>query len=88
MTGQGLRRRSGHFREFDRDTDGDDSLQGNAVNVGALDAVDLKTRSIIASASYSSVSRISARRAVRRSASAMGASTERHSEDALMRPIE
>ena len=42
MTSQELHRRSGHFRKLDRDTDGDDSLQGNAVNVGTLDAVDLK----------------------------------------------
>jgi hypothetical protein len=87
MTSEELHRRLGHFRKLDRDTDGDDSLQGSAVNVGTLDAVDLKNETI-ASASYSSASRISARTALRRSASAMGASTERHSEDALMRPNE
>jgi hypothetical protein len=42
MTGQKLHHRSGHFRKLDRDTDGDDSLQANAVNVSAFDAVDLK----------------------------------------------
>jgi hypothetical protein len=41
MTSEELHRRSGH-RKLDRDTDCDDSLQGSAVNVGALDAVDLK----------------------------------------------
>jgi len=42
MTSEELHRRSGPFRKLDRDTDGDDSLQGSAVNVRALNAVDLK----------------------------------------------